>query len=206
MVGELSFKNLPFVPEEGEVIYVEQSYHKKLNKFIRNNYEWLRKNFSHHHLSFCYLPLRAEETISYHAPYLTAEERQAKIGLVPSLLNYVVGDADIKPSLVFALNTPKVDAPCDIVLQSVIIDIQGHAPTCRTFDLLAKEIEQVVTGKERNSSQPLFSLSDERVMPCVYGRPAYQLGTVLQVNEEDVIIHTDRWLDISEEYSIELII
>ncbi len=47
---------------------------------------------------------------------------------------------------------------------------------------------------------------EDRVMLCVYGRPAYQLGTVLQVNEDDIIIHTDRWLDISEEYSIELII
>ena len=47
---------------------------------------------------------------------------------------------------------------------------------------------------------------DDRVMLCVYGRPAYQLGTVLQVNEEDIIIHTDKWLDVSEEYSIELIV
>ena len=47
---------------------------------------------------------------------------------------------------------------------------------------------------------------DDRVMLSVYGRPAYQLGTVLQVNEEDIIIHTDKWLDVSEEYSIELIV
>ena len=46
----------------------------------------------------------------------------------------------------------------------------------------------------------------DRVMLCVYGRPAYQLGTVVQVNEESIIINTDRWLDISEEYSIELIV
>ena len=47
---------------------------------------------------------------------------------------------------------------------------------------------------------------DDRVMLCVYGKPAYQLGTVLQVNEEDIIIHTDKWLDVNEEYSIELIV
>ena len=46
MVGELSFKNLPFLPEKGEVIYVEQSCHEKLNKFIRNNYEWLMETFA----------------------------------------------------------------------------------------------------------------------------------------------------------------
>lgn len=47
---------------------------------------------------------------------------------------------------------------------------------------------------------------DDRVMLFVYGRPACQLGTVLQVHEEDIIIHTDKWLDIREEYSIELIV
>ena len=47
---------------------------------------------------------------------------------------------------------------------------------------------------------------EDRVMLCVYGRPIYQLGIVVQVNEEDIIIHTDKWLDISEEYSIELIV
>ena len=47
---------------------------------------------------------------------------------------------------------------------------------------------------------------DDRVMLCVYGRPAYQLGTVTQVDEEDIIIHTDKWLDVSEMYSIELIV
>lgn len=161
MVGELSFKNLPFVPEEGEVIYIEQSYHKKLNQFIRNNYKWLRNTFANHHLRFCYLPLQVEEIISYHAPYLTTEERQAKIGLMPSLLDYVVGDADIKPSLVFALNIPYEDAPCDIVLQSVMIDIKGFGPTYSTFDSLAKEIEHVLTDKESDSSQPRFSLSGE---------------------------------------------
>ena len=160
MVGELSFKNLPFVPEEGEVIYVEQSYHKKLNQFIRKNYKRLRKTFARHHLRFCYLPLQAEETIRYYAPYLTTEERQAKIGLIPSLLDYVVGDADIKPSLVFALDIPHEDAPCDIVLQLVSIDINESGPTCSTFDSLEKEIEQVLTGEECDSSQPRLSIGE----------------------------------------------
>ena len=47
---------------------------------------------------------------------------------------------------------------------------------------------------------------EDRVMLCVCGRPAYQLGTVLQVNEEDIIIHTDKWLNVNEEHSIELIV
>ena len=144
MARELLFKNLPFVPEKGEVIYVEQSYHEKLNKFIRSNYQWLQKTFAHHHLRFCYLPLRAEEIVTYQAPYLSNEERQAKIRLLPSLSDYAVGDADISPSLVFAWDNPDVKAPCDITLQSVAIKTKWHVPTWHTFSLLAKEIEQVI--------------------------------------------------------------
>ena len=145
MVGELSFKNLPFLPEKGEVIYVEQTYHKRLNRFIRNNYEWLMETFAQHQLHFCYLPLRAEEAVDYYAPYLTTEERQARIGHAPSLTDYMVGDADIMPSLVFALDTPDVKVPCDITLQSVTIDTKWLVSTKRTFARLAEQIEQIVT-------------------------------------------------------------
>ena len=145
MVGEFSFRNLPFLPEKGEVIYVEQTYHKRLNKFIRNNYEWLMDTFAQHQLHFCYLPLRAEEAVYYYAPYLTTEERQARIGHAPSLTDYMVGDADIMPSLVFALDTPDVKVPCDITLQSVTIDTKWLVSTKRTFARLAEQIEQVVT-------------------------------------------------------------
>ncbi len=144
MVGELSLKNLPFVPEKGDVIYVEQSCHKKLNKFIRNNYEWLRKTFAHHHLRFCYLPLQAEDVIRYHAPYLTVEELHAKIGYVPTISDYVVGDVDINPSLVFALDIPEEKVPCNIVLQLLTIDTKWYVPTRCTFSMLAKKIEQAI--------------------------------------------------------------
>ena len=55
MAKEISFKDLPFVPVEGQVIYVEQSYNDKLNKFIRNNYEWLKATFRNQGLEFCFL-------------------------------------------------------------------------------------------------------------------------------------------------------
>ena len=74
MAKEISFKDLPFVPVEGQVIYVEQSYNDKLNKFIRNNYEWLKATFRNQGLEFCFLELLAEESITYNAPYLRAEE------------------------------------------------------------------------------------------------------------------------------------
>jgi len=45
----------------------------------------------------------------------------------------------------------------------------------------------------------------DRVCLIVYGRPDYQFGIILQVEEECLVIHIDEWLDISEEYSIVLV-
>ena len=48
-------------------------------------------------------------------------------------------------------------------------------------------------------------LPSTRVRISVIGRPMHQCGTVLRVEDDGIIIHTDEWLDISEEYAIELI-
>ena len=53
-----------------------------------------------------------------------------------------------------------------------------------------------------NRSEHQFT-SGERVKLTVFGRPDFQYGTVIQVENNALIIHTDEWLDISEEYSIE---
>ena len=47
---------------------------------------------------------------------------------------------------------------------------------------------------------------NDRVMLGVYGRPHYQTGTVLKCTTNSLLIHTDWALDISETYSIELIV
>ena len=47
---------------------------------------------------------------------------------------------------------------------------------------------------------------DDRVMLGVIGRSHYQLGTILSCHSDELVIHTDWSLDISECYSIELII
>ena len=44
----------------------------------------------------------------------------------------------------------------------------------------------------------------DRVCLMVYGRPDYQFGNILVVEDDYLVVHTDEWLDISEEYSIRL--
>ena len=144
MSRELSFKNLSFVPVNGQVIYVEQSYNEKLNKFIRSNYEWLRTTFRSQGLEFCFLPLLAEETIAYNAPYLTTEERDNQIKNVPSLAHYLAnGISDLVPSLIFALDISVVDEEGNTVLQSLPIETKCYTSTKSTFSDLIKEIKSV---------------------------------------------------------------
>lgn len=45
----------------------------------------------------------------------------------------------------------------------------------------------------------------DSVMLNVLGRPKHQMGSVREVHDDHLLIHTDRWLDISEEYAIEVI-
>ena len=48
----IAFKNLPFEPEDYQVIYIESAYDDRLNEIIRNNYDALKKEFKYWGLSF----------------------------------------------------------------------------------------------------------------------------------------------------------
>lgn len=147
MANELTFKNLPFVPVEGQVIYVEQSYNKKLNEFICANYDWLKATFRDKGLEFCYLPLLAKEALSYHAPYITDDELNKRLANIPSLANYVVHGNILKPSLVFALDTPVKDIKGNVVLQAVGITIRWFRSTKSTFISLVKDVKKVAQSQ-----------------------------------------------------------
>ena len=41
----IAFKDLPFKPEERQVIYVENLYDERINAIIRDNYERIKWNF-----------------------------------------------------------------------------------------------------------------------------------------------------------------
>lgn len=64
--------------------------------------------------------------------------------------------------------------------------------------------------KQRNfkfkagNTEHLFRQGD-RVCLIVYGRQNYQFGNIIMVGEDYIIVHTEEWLDISEEYTIRLI-
>jgi hypothetical protein len=140
---ELKFKQLPFTPEQGQVIYIESEYNKKLNKFIRNHYESLKSDFAEKGLRFCYLPLLAEETIRYNAPYVGRERLKQLASQVSSLSKFAIGAESIEPSLVFAINLPVTDESGNIILQCVPIRTKWYMPTTLTFLSLINEIKSI---------------------------------------------------------------
>lgn len=60
---ELSFRNLPFVPEAKQVIFFDPSHHSTFDRFIRGHYDWLKEVFDQECFEFCYLPIQAANVI-----------------------------------------------------------------------------------------------------------------------------------------------
>ena len=144
MSTELSFKKLPFNPVEGQVIYVEGTYHEELNTFFESRYEWLKKMFLQQGLEFCYLPLLSEEIIAYNAPYISDAERATKSSGLPKLAEYAVNPEEIKPCFVFALDIPIEDPDGNTVLQCLAIDLSGRSPSEALFNDLAYKIRHLL--------------------------------------------------------------
>lgn len=100
----IAFKNLPFSPDENQVIYVENVYDENVNNFIRENYDCLVAEFRKKNLEFVYLPLyfntEFEMKLRYYAPYISERE----ILQSSYMLDFMVRPENkihITPSLIF---------------------------------------------------------------------------------------------------------
>lgn len=144
MASEIKFRDLPFEPVAGQVIYYEGKRDSKANKFIRNNHDWLVDLFRRNDMDFCYVPVRAQEAVSYNAPYAVGE------GAFPSLLTYAVGSPVSGPCLVFALDIPVKDDSGNTVLQCVPIKTNWFKSTQKVFKDLVQEIKQISREQSRH--------------------------------------------------------
>ena len=106
----IALNNLPFTPDNKQVIYVENSYDEKVNLFIRDNYDALVAGFKANGLEFVYLPLYfnaddIETKVRYYAPYLVSQIKEPDILRSSYLLNYMVhpeNKTKLPASLLFA--------------------------------------------------------------------------------------------------------
>lgn len=55
MKYSIALKNLPFVPEERQVIYIENEFDERANAIIKKNYEKLRWDFKRANMSWAIL-------------------------------------------------------------------------------------------------------------------------------------------------------
>ena len=90
----ITFQDLPFVPEDNQVIYIENQYDVKWNKIIRENYNRLKIGFRLEGKEFVYLPQLllepdVEEKVRYYAPYLTSKIKESNLVHSTLLLRYM---------------------------------------------------------------------------------------------------------------------
>ena len=126
----IAFKNLPFEPEERQVIYVENLFDERINAIIKDNYESLKWNFKRANLDFVYLPMffndeKIKEKVLYYAPYLTSEIME-KIELRSSYLlkymSHIENKVNIKPSFLYS---PKREND-EWIFQGITIDLDDN--------------------------------------------------------------------------------
>ena len=106
----ITFKDIPFEPEKGQVIYVENYFDEKVNAFIKDNYDKLVEEFRKDDLEFVYLPMyfnasEQKEKMQYYAPYLTSQT--SNHALNSYLLDFMLRPENrvtIPPSLLFCPN------------------------------------------------------------------------------------------------------
>ena len=74
MFFKLELNQLPFTPVERQVIYVENEYNEKINRYIQKNYDAICTHFRTKGYEFCYLPILSKELsrkrlVSYYTPH-----------------------------------------------------------------------------------------------------------------------------------------
>ena len=147
---QLSFKDLPFTPEPGQVIYIESSYNEKWNQFISKNYEWIQTEFKRKGFTFCYLPVLAEQVLRYNAPHLTEEKIKKYAEGVSSLIDFAVTQEPIEPSLVFATEISLADEDGNVVLHRIKIDTGCYSSTKTVFYELFDQVSNFFKKRRGN--------------------------------------------------------
>lgn len=153
MKYSIAFKDLPFEPEERQVIYVENQFDERINTIIKDNYERLKWSFKRTNLDFVYLPMffndeEIKEKVLYYAPYLTSdimEKVELRSSHLLKYMSHLENQGKIKPSFLYA--PEKEDE--EWVFQGVTIDIDDDDSNAmiQWFEDTVYEIEDYLTPK-----------------------------------------------------------
>ena len=130
MFFKLALNQLPFTPVERQVIYVENEYNEKINRYIQTNYEVISKHFKKSGYEFCYLPYLADTLVDdgivdYYAPY-SNEFTECHIQS-DFLLRYMVNPQNkgkVPPSLVYYSEAFAEDDVC--IFRGISLDKESY--------------------------------------------------------------------------------
>lgn len=122
----IGLKGLPFVPENRQIIYVENSYDQKVNRFIKRHYKRICRYFTRCGYEFCYIPLMHKKfNKAVQAYYDPTAKRQtmAPIGsdFLLQFMAHPENRINIKPSLIYFVNGLEVQEGEDLALRGVTL-------------------------------------------------------------------------------------
>jgi hypothetical protein len=146
----IALKNLPFKPEERQVIYVENEYDEQINAIIKEKYDWLKWNFKRANLDFVYLPMffndeETKEKILYYAPYLSSdvmEKIELRSSYLLEFMSHLENKEKILPSLLYA---PKnEDDEWSFEGQTFDFDAANNNSILQWFEDIVSEIEEAL--------------------------------------------------------------
>lgn len=155
MKYSIAFKDLPFEPEEKQVIYVENQFDERINAIIKDNYESLKWHFKRANLDFVYLPMffndeEIKEKVLYYAPYLTSEVMEKAELRSSYLLGYMSHQENkekIEPSLLYA--PKKEDNEWIFQGQSIELDKDDRVSIIQWFEDIISDIEEEAASHRR---------------------------------------------------------
>lgn len=142
MKFKIALENLPFDPDDNQVIYVESHFDEKVNTFIKDNYATLLEGFRLRGYEFVYLPFYfkandVEAKVRYYAPYLVSQIKELDRLRSNYLLDYMVhpeNRSSVPSSLLFV---PKKEFGAWIFSALSIDDVIDEGNTVADFVELA---------------------------------------------------------------------
>lgn len=155
MKYSIAFKDLPFEPEEKQVIYVENQFDERINAIIKDNYESLKWHFKRANLDFVYLPMffndeEIKEKVLYYAPYLTSEvmeKAELRSSYLLGYMSHPENKEKIAPSLLYA--PKKEDDEWIFQGQAIELDKDDRVSINQWFDDVISDIEEETTPTRR---------------------------------------------------------
>lgn len=161
MKYSIAFKDLPFEPENRQVIYVENQYDERINAIIKDNYDWLKWIFKKSNLDFVYLLMffndeETKEKVLYYAPYLTTEiieKTELRSSYLLSFMSRQENREKIQHSFIYA--PQKVDGEWIFSGMSIDVETDDVNTSRQLFSEIVSEIEEELNPVTR------FNLNDE---------------------------------------------